>query len=94
MKNYYDRNYKAIKSRSYLITGLIMSALAVFMTVLAALSITHKADTAIIVSGFSAGAAWMIASFISLRVYYRDNRIEIKEKAKEIAETVEKAVKK
>ncbi|MBQ3162313.1 MAG: hypothetical protein IJC04_09350 [Oscillospiraceae bacterium] len=94
MKDYYDRNYKAIKSRSYLIWGLIMASLTLIMIVVSVLSMVHDAALIQIVTGFAAAAAWAVASLACLNVYYRDNRIEIKEKAIEIAETVENAVKK
>lgn len=94
MKDYYDRNYRAIKSRSYLIWGLVMAALSLIMIIVAILSMVHNAALMHIVTAFAAAAAWAVASLACLNVYYRDNRIEIKEKAIEIAETVENAVKK
>lgn len=94
MKDYYDRNYKAVKSRSYLVWGLIMAALALVMVVVSALTIVHEAGTVLVVTGFAAAAVWAVASGICLAIYYKDNHVEIKAKAKEIAETVENAVKK
>ena len=94
MKDYYDRDYKLIKSKSYLIWGLIMSALALVMLVVTVLTLRDNPSTALAVTGFCAAAAWTIGALTCFNVYYRDNRIELKEKAKEIAETVENAVKK
>ncbi|MBQ7981763.1 MAG: hypothetical protein IJ305_09200 [Oscillospiraceae bacterium] len=94
MKDYYDRNYKAIKSRSYLIWGLVMAALSLVMLVFSILTIVHGLSTILAVTGFGASAAWAVASGVCLKVYYKDNHVEIKEKAKELAEAVENAVKK
>lgn len=94
MKDYYDRNYKAIKSRSYLIWGLVMAALALVMLVLSVLTIVHGLGTVFVVTGFGAAVMWAVASGVCLKVYYKDNHVEIREKAKEIAEAVENAVKK
>ncbi len=94
MKDYYDRDYKLIKSKSYLVWGLIMAALALVMFILTLLTLEESASIALAVTGFSAVVAWAIAAVVCIRVYYRDNRLEIREKARGIAETVEKAVKK
>ncbi len=94
MKDYYDRGYKAIRSRSYLIWGLVMAALALVMLVMTVLTYLEDGNITFAVTGFCATAAWVIGAGVCIRVYYRDNRMEIKEKAKEIAETVENAVKK
>lgn len=94
MKDYYDRDYKLIKSKSYLIWGLIMAALSLIMIVVSALTIFHDLSMVLVVTGFAAAAIWAVTSAVCLRVYYKDNHIEIKEKAKEIAEAVENAVKK
>ena len=94
MKDYYDRSYRAAKSKSYLIWGLVMAALSMIMLIVSILSIVHDVQTIIVATGFAAGVAWAFASLVCFNVYYRDNRVELKEKAKEIAETVENAVKK
>ena len=94
MKNYYDRNYRVAKSQSYLYSGLVMSALVLIMIVVSVLSIVNSSDMVLIVTGFAAAVFWLIASVICLRVYYKDNHVEIKEKARVIAETVENAVRK
>lgn len=94
MKDYYDRDYKLIRSKSYLVWGLIMAALAVVMIIMAVLTLEDDKSIALAATGFGAAAAWAIGAVVCIRVYYRDNRLEIREKAKEIAETVENAVKK
>ena len=94
MKDYYDRDYRLIRSKSYLVWGLIMAALAVVMLIMAVLTFEKDKSVALAVTGFGAAAAWTIGAVVCISVYYRDNRLEIREKAKEIAETVEKAVKK
>lgn len=94
MKDYYDRDYKLIKSKSYLIWGLVMAALALIMLVVSLLTLAENSNTALAVTGFGAFAAWTIGTVMCIKVYYKDNHVEIKEKAKEIAEAVENAVKK
>ena len=94
MKDYYDRNYRAVKSKSYLIWGLVMASLSLIMVIVSILSIVHDMQTVLVVTGFAAGLAWTVAALACFTVYYRDNRIELKEKAREIAETVENVVKK
>lgn len=94
MKDYYDRDYKLIRSKSYLVWGLVMAALALVMLVVSLLTLDNNPNTALAVTGFCAVAAWTIGALACFNVYYRDNRVELKEKAKEIAETVENAVKK
>ena len=94
MRDYYDRGYKTIKSRSYLVWGLVMAALALVMLVMTVLTYISDKNTVLAVTGFCAFIAWAIGAVVCIRVYYRDNRLEIKEKAREIAETVENAVKK
>ncbi len=94
MKDYYDRDYKLIKSKSYLIWGLIMAALALIMLVLTLLTLAENSNKALAVTGFAAAVIWAVASGVCIRVYYKDNHVEIKAKAKEIAEAVENAVKK
>ena len=94
MKDYYDRDYKLIRSKSYLVWGLVMAALSLLMIVFSALTIVHGSDNILVVTGFCAAIAWAAASIVCIRVYYKDNHVEIKAKAKEIAETVENAVKK
>lgn len=94
MKDYYDRGYKAIRSRSYLIWGLIMAALALVMLVMTVLTYLEDGNITFALTGCFATVAWIIGAIVCIRVYYKDNRLEIRGKAKEIAETVEKAVKK
>jgi len=98
MKDYYDRDYKLIRSKSYLVWGLIMAALAVVMLIMTVLTLEDDKSIVLAVTGFSAVVAWTMGAVVCIRVYYRDNRLEIREKAKEktkeIAETVEHAVKK
>lgn len=94
MKDYYDRDYKLIRSKSYLVWGLIMAALALVMLILTLLTLEENKSIALAATGFGAFVVWTIGAVVCIRVYYRDNRLEIREKAKEIAETVEKAVKK
>lgn len=94
MKDYYDRDYKLIRSKSYLVWGLVMAALALIMLILTLLTLEENKSIALAVTGFGAFVVWTIGAVVCIRVYYRDNRLEIREKAKEIAETVEKAVKK
>ncbi|MBP1550135.1 MAG: hypothetical protein J6A05_09030 [Oscillospiraceae bacterium] len=94
MKDYYDRDYKLIRSKSYLVWGLVMAALALVMLIITLLTLEENASIALAATGFGAAAVWAIGAVVCIRVYYRDNRLEIREKAKEIAETVENAVKK
>lgn len=94
MKDYYDRNYRIAKSQSYLYSGLIMAALTLIMIIVSALGIVNGSDIVLVVTGFAAAVFWLIAAAVCLRVYYKDNHVEIKEKARVIAETVENAVKK
>lgn len=94
MKDYYDRDYKLIRSKSYLVWGLIMAALALVMLILTLLTLEENKSIALAATGFGAAVVWTIGAVVCIRVYYRDNRLEIREKAKGIAETVEKAVKK
>ncbi len=92
MKGYYDKKYKSTKSKSYLFLGLTMSAIALVMIVMSVLAIVNGSAAGVIVSGFAAGAVWASASGISLYVYYRNNRIELKERAAKIAESVAESV--
>lgn len=94
MKDYCDRNYKVIKSKAYLVWGLVMSALSMIMLLMSLIAAIHKYDILIIVTGFGAAAVWTVAAVACISIYYNDNRIVINEKAKEIAEAVENAVKK
>lgn len=94
MKDYYDRDYKLIKSKSYLVWGLIMAALALVMLMVTVLTLEKNTDTILAATGFSSVIAWATGAVVCIRVYYKDNHDEIKAKAKEIAETVENAVKK
>ena len=94
MKDYYDRDYKLIRSKSYLVWGLVMLALALVMLIMTVLTLEDDKSIALAATGFGAFVVWTIGAVVCIRVYYRDNRLEIREKAKEIAETVEKAVKK
>ena len=56
------------------------------MVIVSVLTVAHDASTALIVTGFAAAAMWLVASIICLRIYYKDNRVEIKAKAMEIVE--------
>ncbi len=94
MKDYYDRNYRVTKSQSYLYSGLIMAALTLIMIIVSVLGIVNDSDIVLVVTGFAAAVFWLIAATVCLRVYYKDNHVEIKEKARVIVETVENAVKK
>ena len=94
MKDYYDRDYKLIRSKSYLVWGLVMAALAVVMLIMTVLTLEDDKSIALAATGFGAAVVWTIGAVVCISVYYRDNRLEIREKAKEIAETVENAVKK
>lgn len=94
MKDYCDRDYKLIKSKSYLVWGLVMAALALIILIISLLTFADNSNIALAATGFGAAAAWTVASSMCLRVYYKDNHVEIKEKAKGIAEAVENAVKK
>ena len=94
MKDYYDRDYKLIRSKSYLVWGLVMAALALVMIIIAVLTLEGDKSIALAATGFGAAVAWTMGAVVCIRVYYRDNRLEIREKAKEIAESVEKTVKK
>ncbi len=92
MKDYYERGYKAIKSRSYLIWGLVMASLALIMFVLSMLTIVHGNDIFLMIIDLAAAVMWAVAAGICLNVYYKDNHVELRAKAKEIAESVAESV--
>lgn len=75
MKEYYET--KRMKSTSYLYYGLVAAGLAALMIVLGILAIAHGSGTGIIVTSFAAAAVWGITSFVSLYVFYSDNRAEL-----------------
>ena len=54
MKDYYDRDYKLIRSKSYLVWGLIMAALALVMIIMAVLTLGDDKSIALAVTGFGA----------------------------------------
>lgn len=75
MKDYYET--KRMKSVSYLYYGLVAAGFAALMIVAGILSVAHSTGLRITVTSFAAAAVWAIASFVSLRVFYTDNRAEL-----------------
>ncbi|MCM1024060.1 MAG: hypothetical protein NC395_08395 [Prevotella sp.] len=76
MKEYFET--KRMKSTSYLYYGLIAAALTALMTVAGILSIVRGLSAAIAFTAFAAAVIWGVAAFVSLYIFYADNRAELK----------------
>lgn len=75
MKEYYDS--KKRKSVSYLYYGIIAAGFASLMTVAGIIAVSRGSDMKITVTSFAAAAAWGLTAFVSLHVFYADNRAEL-----------------
>lgn len=75
MKEYYDS--KKRKSVSYLYYGLIAAGFAALMIVAGIIAVSRGADMKITVTSFAAAAVWGLTAFVSLYVFYADNRTEL-----------------
>lgn len=75
MKDYYET--KRMKSTSYLYYGLVAAGFAALMVVAGIISAAHGKGLRITVTAFAAAAVWGITAFVSLYVFYADNRAEL-----------------
>ncbi len=75
MKEYYES--KRMKSTSYLYYGLIAAGLAALMAVAGILSVSRGDEVKIIATSFAAAGVWAVTAFISLYVFYTNNRAEL-----------------
>lgn len=76
MKEYYES--KRMKSASYLYYGLIAAGLAALMAVAGIFSVSRGEEVKIIATSFAAAGVWAVTAFISLYVFYTNNRAELK----------------
>lgn len=75
MKEYYEA--KRMKSMSYLYYGLIAAGFAALMTVVGIISVSRSEEVKIIATSFAAAGVWAVTAFISLYVFYANNRAEL-----------------
>ncbi len=69
-----------------------MASLALIMVVMSALTVVHGDGAALVVISVMAAVMWATAAGICINVYYRDNHVELRARAKEIAESVADSV--
>ena len=75
MKDYYDT--KKRKSMSYFYYGLVAAGFAALMIVAGILSVARGTGLWVTVTSFVSAAVWGFTSFVSLYVFYNDNRAEL-----------------
>ena len=75
MKEYYDS--KKRKSVSYLYYGLVAAGFTALMIVAGILSVARGTGLWVTVTSFASAAVWGFTSFVSLYVFYTDNRAEL-----------------
>ncbi|MDE6762496.1 MAG: hypothetical protein K2J73_02315 [Oscillospiraceae bacterium] len=75
MRDYYET--KRMKSASYLYYGLVAAGFTALMAVAGILSVSREADLWITVTSFASAAVWGITSFVSLYIFYINNRAEL-----------------
>lgn len=75
MKDYFET--KSRKSASYFYYGLIAAGLAALMIVAGIISVARGTGLWVAVTSFASAAVWGIVSFISLYIFYADNRAEL-----------------
>lgn len=74
MKDYFET--KSIKSASYLYYGLIAAGLTALMIVAGILSLVRVESLGVVITAFVSALLWGSTSFLSLYVFYSDNRTE------------------
>lgn len=75
MKEYYET--KRMKSTSYLYYGLVAAAFAALMIVAGILSVVRGTGLWVTVTSFASAVVWGFTSFLSLYVFYSDNRTDL-----------------
>lgn len=75
MKEYYES--KRMKCASYLYYGLIAAGFAALMTLAGILSVSRGEEVKIAATSFAAAGVWALTAFISLYVFYANNRAEL-----------------
>lgn len=74
MKDYFET--KKRKSASYLYYGLIAAGLTALMIVAGILSLTRVESLGVVITAFASALLWGSTSFLSLYVFYADNRAQ------------------
>lgn len=74
MKDYFET--KSRKSASYLYYGLIAAGLTALMIVAGILSLVRVESLGVVITAFVSALLWGATSFLSLYVFYSDNRSE------------------
>ncbi|MDE6747018.1 MAG: hypothetical protein K2J72_10365 [Oscillospiraceae bacterium] len=75
MKDYFET--KSRKSASYFYYGLIAAGLAALMIVTGIISVARSTGVWVAVTSFASAAVWGITAFVSLYIFYTDNRSEL-----------------
>ncbi|MDE5577470.1 MAG: hypothetical protein K2J11_08800 [Oscillospiraceae bacterium] len=74
MKDYFET--KKRKSSSYLYYGLIAAGLTALMIVAGILSLVRVESLGVVITAFVSALLWGGTSFLSLYVFYTDNRAQ------------------
>ena len=74
MKDYFET--KRRKSASYFYYGLIAAGLTALMMVAGILALTRVESLGVVITAFVSALLWGGTSFLSLYVFYADNRSE------------------
>ena len=74
MKDYFES--KSRKSASYFYYGLIAAGLTALMIVAGILALARVESLGVVITAFASALLWGSTSFLSLYVFYADNRTQ------------------